>query len=136
MSGHGAHKRRAGAQAFTLRAWLAGLGEGERRAEALAAVWALMADGTLRPYSGTVLVAGSGASRGCAAKWHLEAGVPLMNTGHEHCTLICCQLHPMLLCGMKGPITCKHMLFRGTSYLESTGECMRRVHWRMQKCGK
>lgn len=39
-------------QAFTLRAWLAGLGEGERRSDALAAVWALMADGTLKPYSG------------------------------------------------------------------------------------
>ena len=101
VSGHVAHDRRAGAQAFTLRAWLAGLGEGERR-EALAAVWALMADGTLRPHSGTVLVAGSGASRGCAAKWHLEAGVPLVNLGHEHCTLKRCQLHPMLLCGVKG----------------------------------
>lgn len=37
-------------QAFTLRAWLAGLGES--RADTLAAVWALMADGTLKPYSG------------------------------------------------------------------------------------
>lgn len=63
MSGR-AHNRRAGAQAFTLRAWLAGLGEGERRAEALAAVWALMADGTLRPRSGTVRVAGSGLHEG------------------------------------------------------------------------
>ena len=63
-----AHDRRAGAQAFTLRAWLASLGEEGRRAEALAAVWALMADGTLRPRSGAVLVAGSGASRGCVLR--------------------------------------------------------------------
>ncbi|KAK9836342.1 hypothetical protein WJX81_007050 [Elliptochloris bilobata] len=39
-------------EAFTLRAWLAGLGE--RRAQELATVWALVADGTLRPYSGRV----------------------------------------------------------------------------------
>ena len=53
-------------QAFTLRAWLAGLGE--RRADTLAAVWALMADGTLKPYSGkrTWLATHNGSAAKCA----------------------------------------------------------------------
>jgi len=41
---------RGATQAFTLRSWLAGLGES--RGKVLAEVWALVADGTLRPYSG------------------------------------------------------------------------------------